>query len=128
MLDKFTQSLAKELDLEQSLATEVPGVFVLPFEDDLNITMTEKPPGFTLSCNLGSAKKQNEEDYFNRLMLGNLFGQGTKGSILGLSDDGTQLVLNQAIDYPIEYKEFRDIVEDFINSADYWRMESKNFK
>lgn len=129
MLDKFIKSLSKELELEENLlATEVPGVYALPLEGDLTITMTDKPPGFALSCVLDSAKKQNEEDFFTRLMLGNLFGQGTKGAILGLNDDASLLTLTQTVDYNIEYKEFRDIVEDFINSADYWRAESKNFK
>jgi|694.fasta_scaffold18802_8 hypothetical protein len=128
MLEKFIPNLVKELELEDNLATEVPGVYVLPFEDDLNITLSDKRNGFTLSSTLGPAKKQNEEDFFTRLMLGNLFGQGTKGAILGLSDDGNQLTLSQTIEYNIEYKEFRDILEDFVNSAEYWKSESKNFK
>lgn len=127
MLDRFIQNLIKELELEDDLSTEVPGVYILPFEDNLNITMSEKSSGLTLSCNLGSAKKQNEEDFYTRVMLGNLFGQGTKGSVLGLNDDASQLVLNQFIDYNIEYKDFRDILEDFINTAEYWRLELKNF-
>ena len=42
-----------------------------------------------------------------------LFGQGTKGAVLGLSEDGSQLTLTQDIDYNAEYKEFRDTLEDF---------------
>lgn len=128
MLDKFIQSLSKELELEETLATEVPGVYALPLEGDLMITITDKPPGFSLACTLDSAKKQNEEDFFARLMLGNLFGQGTKGAVLGLTEDGNLLTLTQTVDYNAEYKEFRDIIEDFINSAEYWRIESKNYK
>lgn len=128
MLDKFVQDLTKELELEDSLATDVPGVYALPFEDNLNITMSEQSSNLTLSCVVGPAKKQNEEDFYTRVMLGNLFGQGTKGSILGLSDDANQLLLNQSINYTIDYKEFRDILEDFINTAEYWRLELKNYK
>lgn len=128
MLDKFVQDLTKELELEDSLATDVPGVYTLPFEDNLSITMSEQSSNLTLSCVVGPAKKQNEEDFYTRVMLGNLFGQGTKGSILGLSDDANQLLLNQSINYTIDYKEFRDILEDFINTAEYWRLELKNYK
>ncbi len=128
MIDNFIQLLTKELELEGSLATQVPGVYALPIEENIALTMTDHPPGFSLSCTLGSAKKQNEEAFYTRLLLGNLFGQGTKGSVLGLSEDGNQLTLTQTIDYDVEYKEFRDILEDFMNSVDYWVEESKIYR
>lgn len=127
MLDYYVQTLTKDLELEGSLATQVPGVFQFPLDEDLRIEMSEKPPGFRLFCTLCPVPKGKEEELYSRCLLGNLFGQGTKGAILGLNEDGSQLTLAQDVDYHAEYKEFKDILEDFINSVDYWREEAQKF-
>jgi hypothetical protein len=128
MLDHYVQALTKELELEGSLATQVPGVFQFPLEQDLRIEITDRPPGFRLSCTLGRVPQGKEEEFYTRCLLGNLFGQGTKGAVLGLNEDGTLLTLAQDVDYNAEYKEFRDILEDFINTVDYWREEAQRYE
>ena len=127
MLDHYVQALTKELELEGSLATQVPGVFQFPLEADLRIQITDRPPGFSLTCNLCHTPQGKEEEFYTRCLLGNLFAQGTKGAILGLNEDGSLLTLAQDVDYNAEYKEFRDILEDFINTVDYWREEASKF-
>ncbi len=128
MLEKYMDVLGKELEVDESMATQVPGVYTLPIAENLSVTLTDAPPNIRLSCILGPAKKQNEEAFYTRLMLGNLFGQGTKGAILGLNNDGTLLTLTQSMDYNVSYKEFKEILEDFINSIEYWQLESTNYK
>lgn len=127
MLSPFIPLLVKELEIEGSLATQVPGVYRFPLEENLVINMTEKSTGFSLSCNLGPLPKKQEEEFYTRCLLGNLFFQGTKGSVLGISEDGNSLTLTQTVDYDADYKEFKDILEDFINSVDYWKEESLRF-
>lgn len=61
-------------------------------------------------------------------MLGNLFGQGTHKAVLGLTEDGNMLTLFKVVEYNIDYKQFRDALEDFINSVDFWREEALNHK
>jgi len=128
MLDPFIQQLTKELEIEGSLATQMPGVFRFPLEEDLTILITDAPPGFILSCVVAKAPKVKEEEFYTRCLLGNLFGQGTKGAVLGLSEDGENLTLNQTVAYHADFREFRDILEDFINSVDYWRAEARGVK
>ena len=128
MLEPFIQQLTKEMELEGSLATQMGGVYAMPLEENLVITITDRPPGFNLSCPLGALPKQNEEACLTRLMLGNLFGQGTKGAVLGLNSEGSLLTLTQTIDYTIKYKDFRDILEDFINTVDYWVAEMRKYE
>lgn len=127
MLERYIQALCKELELEGSLATQVPGVYNLPLDEDISILMTDKAPGMNIHCNLCSVPQSQSEEFFGRLMLGNLFGQGTKGAVLALNDEGNKVILHQDIMHHIEYKEFRDILEDFINSVDYWRTEAKSY-
>ncbi len=128
MLEPFIQKLTQEMELEGSLATQVAGVFALPLEENVAVTIIDRPPGFALSCSLCQPPTKNEEAYLTRLMLGNLFGQGTKGAILGLNSDGNLLTLSQTIDYTINYKEFKDILEDFVNSVDFWRDEMQKYR
>lgn len=128
MLDPFIQQLVKELEIEGSLATQMPGVFRFPLEEDLTVIISDTPPGFTLTCNVAATPKVKEEEFYTRCLMGNLFGQGTKGAVLGLSEDGEWLTLSQNVNTHADYREFRDILEDFINSVDYWRSEATSVK
>lgn len=127
MLEPFIKQFSQEMDLEGSLATQVAGVFALPLEENLSVTITDRPPGFSLLCALMPLPVKNEEACLTRVMLGNLFGQGTKGAVLGLNAEGNQLTLSQTIDYSINYKDFRDVLEDFVNSIDFWREEVQKY-
>lgn len=127
MLEAIIKQLTQEMELEGSLATQVSGVFAFPLEENLAVTITDRPPGFSLTCALTPLPKLNEEACLTRIMLGNLFGQGTKGAVLGLNSEGNVLTLSQTIDYNINYKDFRDVLEDFVNSVDFWREEVQKY-
>ncbi len=127
MLEPWVQQLTKEMELEGSLATQVAGVFVLPLEENVTVTMTERPLGYSHSCTLCPVPKRNEEAGLTRIMQGNLFGQGTAGAVLGISPEGTHLTLAQTIDYNGDYKEFKDRVADFTNTVDFWLEEMKRY-
>lgn len=126
-LKPLIEQLVKDLDLEGMLTTEVPGIYAFPLEEG-NVLISEIPRGFMFKCEVAPYPKVKEEIFVTHAMLGNLFGQGTKGAVLGVSLDGTTLTLTQMIDYDVEYKEFRDLLEDYINSVDLWRDEVANHK
>lgn len=129
MLDKMIEKLIPDMELgNASLATEMPGIYALPLEDGLSILLSEIPSGFCLKCSIAPYPKVREEIFSTQAMLGNLFGQGTRGAVLGLTSDGETLTLTQNIDYNIDYKEFKEILEDFINTIDLWRDETLNHK
>lgn len=127
MLDACIKKLQEEMELTQPLSTEFPGSYVIPLEEGLAINISSLGAGgCVLSCNLTACPKQKEDEFFTLALLGNLFGQGTGGAILGLNDEGNLLTLTKEIDYNVEYKDFKDILEDFINSVDFWRQEVVN--
>lgn len=126
MLDDHMKKLQKEMELTQPLNTDLPGVYALPLEEGLTVIVTSMGSGCVLTCNMIACPKQREEDFYSTALLGDLFGQGTGGAVLGLSEDGNMLTLSKAIDYNIEYKDFKDLLEDFINSVDFWRQEVLN--
>lgn len=114
--------LAEDLEIGEFLTAQADGSYKLPLEEDLEIDITSLSKGYYLFCNLAPCPKQNQERFYSEALLGNLFGQGTHGAVLGLSDDGNRLVLSRVIDDSIGYKEFKDALEDFINVADLWRV------
>lgn len=129
MIEPFIAKLIRDFELgEISLTTEVEGVYSLPLEEGLDIKITEIPGGVYFSCGVAPFPKTNGEIFTTQAMFGNLFGQGTRGAVLGLSLDGNTLTLTRAIDYNIEYKEFKEILEDFITAVDLWREEAMNHK
>lgn len=128
MLSSFMQEFTKELELNKPFPQDVPGVYKIPLEADLSILITTIPEGISFTSNLAQIPKGKEESFYTHALLGNLFGQGTKGAVLGLTDDGRMLTLSHLIDYDINYKEFKETLEDFINSVDFWRKEALNYQ
>lgn len=124
MIQAFMDKLAKEMDVDTSFETSIQGVYTLPIDENIHIKITEVPPGFSLQCQICHCPSKGEEIFFTSLLLGNLFGKATQGAVLGLSEDGKLVMLLMDIDYTVEYKEFRDKLEDFINAIDFWREEA----
>ena len=127
MLENFMKQLTKDLEIEESLDTGVPGVYMFPVDENIGIDISEIPHGFTLACTFGECPEENEEEFYTHALLANLFGQGTDQSVLGLDAEAKRLSLSRKVDYPIEYREFRDMVEDFLNAVEFWNEESSAY-
>lgn len=127
MLDTLMQQLTKELKIEGSLATAVPGVYTFPVNESLSILISDIPHGFSITCTIVDSPKKNEEEFFSQALLANMFGNGTDGCALGLTEDGEQLILSRSIDYEVNFQEFMDIIEDFLNAVDLWRQEARAY-
>lgn len=69
-----------------------------------------------------------EEELYTQMLLANLFGQGTYGAVISLDDDARHIELSRTIDYDVNFKDFKDILEDFINAVDFWREEALNYQ
>lgn len=127
MLQNFIPRLIHDMELgDINLSSGVPGIYTLPLDEGLSVNMTDIPGGYILKSNIGPYPKTKEDLFLSQAMLGNLFGQGTKGAILGVNPEGTLLTLTLIVDYPVEYKDFKESLEDFINILDFWREEAVN--
>lgn len=124
MLDGFMQQLIKELGITESLATNVPGVYQFPFDEESTIFISEIPRGFELSCTICPCPEKGLEEFFTQALFADLFSQGTEGSTLGLDAEGAMVTLSRIVDYEIKYREFCDIIEDFMNTAIQWKQEA----
>jgi hypothetical protein len=127
MLDSFMQQLVKELEIEESLATEVPGVYHFPVDEEVTILITEIPRGFEFTCSICPCPEKGLEEFFTHALFANLFAQGTEGCVLGLDAEGEFVTLSRTVDYEISFQEFKDMLEDFVNSVSFWKEETLSY-
>jgi hypothetical protein len=124
MLSPLMEELSKELRMDPPLRPDDDGKYTLFFQPEITVDIADYQTGFSLYCIIGSIPEANVEAFYTRVLLGNLFGQGTTGAVLGLNDDG-KLTVSREVPYAIEYKGFRDILEDFLNTIEFWQDEIK---
>lgn len=124
MLDTFIQELAREMEIGTTLPMNNAGVFTLPLDEGLAIQIEAIPEGFRLFSPIAAIPETNREKFLQNVMLANLFGQGTHGAVIGLNEEGSQLTLSKKIDYSFDYSKFKEILEEFINTIDFWREEA----
>lgn len=125
MLNSYMPLLIKDLELgNANLQTSIPGVYHLPFGDEFTIVLSNIDNGFMLKCLMAPLPKTDQEALIEKVMQGNLFGKETQNAILGLTPDGDNLTLTHVVDYDIDYKGFKDILENFINTVDFWREQA----
>lgn len=128
VLDEFMKQLGYEMELETPLEPEMSGVYLIPLDEGLRIVVNRIDNGLSLTCELADCPTIKREEFLQTLMEANLFGQGTSNSILGLSSNSKKITLSHHIERDIKYNEFAEILEDFINTIDFWREEARNFK
>ena len=107
-------------NLESSLS-QIGGSYTLEIEG-LEISLTDEAPGLLLYCHIDAISNDgNNEELFKRLLRGNFLGQATQKASLGLDTDGVNVILSHRIPKISSYKEFRYAVEDFVNTACFWK-------
>lgn len=125
MLERWIEELTDELDLPK--IPREGNLYVLPMDTTLSIELTEmERGGVSFFCKIGKLPSEKQEEFFTQGMLANLMGQGTKGAVLGVSDDYQFLTLSLSAPHVEQYGHFRDLLEDFINSVDFWVTETQN--
>lgn len=123
MIDFLMKQLCQELEIDPPLKPESAGKYIIPFEN-YSVNITALPmEGVILNTNLGPFPANREEDFLEAMLSANLFGEFTRGGVLGLSDE-SMMTLNQVVEKRLDYREFRNLVEDFLNTADYWYEEA----
>lgn len=127
MLSEWIKKYSQEFELEDALETGIPGTYEYPIDEDISVMITEIPRGFSLKCSQIECPSEINEEFFQHALFGNLYGQGTEGAVLGLDLEGKRLTLSRDIDYTIEYQDFKDILEDFLNSVDFWKREVASY-
>ncbi len=127
-LTQLMEMFAKEVGLDKPFQQNEQGAFIVPMEPELSFFVSDLNPVIGLTCSVAPCPKTGQEGFYSQMLLGDLFGQGTEGAVLGLSDDGNTLTLSKEIEYNIDYEQFKEVLEDFMNAIDFWRTEVSNYK
>ncbi len=128
MLEENLAKLANDLELPPFPPRDKQSCYKLPLAEDLIISIKEKREGVAFFANVASLELQKKEEAFIYLMKANLLGQGTGEQVLALDPEEKTLTLSCIIPYDMDYKEFKERIEDFVNYLDYWRLEVKNLQ
>ena len=128
MLERFVEQLSGDMGLEGAVEAREDGSYVLHFEPDLNVGMKERPEsGICFFAVLAPLPEEQREVFLQKLMAANLFGRETGGAALGVDSDGKRLTLSTFLSEQVNYREFHDHLEDFVNYAEAWRAETLEF-
>ncbi|SCA63270.1 hypothetical protein SCG7086_AN_00160 [Chlamydiales bacterium SCGC AG-110-P3] len=124
-VEQMIEELGKELELENPIPQEAEGVWVLYMDVDTPVTISKLEDGFAFQATVCSLpEKSDEEAFLTKCLVGNLFGQGTAGAVLGLDARGEKLVLTREF-HELDYYVFSEGIEDFFNAIDFWRAETE---
>lgn len=127
MLDKWIKQLGQELEITDLIKIKEANNYLLPL-NNFQINAFQFNQYCLLKGEIGSCPQQNVESFLLKIMEANLFGRGTRGSIIGLNESGKLLTLTYELDYNKSYKEFKEKLEDFISVINFWKQEiSKHY-
>lgn len=126
MLNRLIEQLSHELGWKEPVLKENDGSFVLQFEPHIRILLKEENPTILrFFSHLGSLPADREGDSMLKMMAANLLGKHTGRNILGLDKEGKEIVLLNFLLGSINYKQFRNSLEDFINYTEVLSDEIK---
>ena len=128
MLERYIIQLADNLNLPPPASQDPNQYFHLTISDQIQISIKSQSPGLFFLAQIGPLPPKKREDTLAYLMKANFLGQGTGNYVIGINDDENILTLSHKISYDINYKIFKEIVEDFANYLAYWRGEMQKLQ
>lgn len=129
MLDRFLKDLQIEMELDDPFPSNVPGVWSIPLGDDLEVTISKlEDQGFELRSTLGILPQHKRDTFVELMMVSNFMGQGTEGGALALEENEKNVVLVRSVEEDIDYQQFKEILEDFLNAVEAWHDEIHEIK
>jgi hypothetical protein len=123
MLEMLLKNLSDEINLETLPKLNEQKFYAFFLNPETEVKIKELDPGVVLLANIGPCPQIKKEELFTYLMKANFLGQGTGGASIGLDDSENSLTLSSVLPYDMNYKMFRDAIEDFVNYIDYWKAE-----
>jgi len=127
MLHDLVTQLCTELDIQPIPTMNKDKFIPLGMGDAIDIELRDLEPGISLFANIGPCPIKRREELFLELMRANYLGQATGSARIGMTTDEKFLTLSLGIPYEMNYRTFRETVEDFTNFLLYWRGEVDKF-
>ena len=122
MLEELLKKLCKELKINTP-TIDKERRYLLNFNKKISITAMEQKPDIFLQSSITKAPSERKEEIFSHVMRGNLLGQGTGDTVIGIDEKEKFFTLSFTLPWEINYSDFRDKIEDFINYLIFWKKE-----
>lgn len=119
----YLNELCEDLQIDPHLQKSGAGFYLLPLTESVKIGIKLLDPGVFFYSPIAPCPEIKCEELFIYLMKANLFGQGTLRATIGIEPQENLLTLSRAMPYDMNYRAFREALEDFTNMIDYWRGE-----
>ena len=123
VLEQLLKTLCEELEIEEAPKKTEDGLYPFALNPETTVSFKELDPGVALWARIGQCPTVKREELFILLMKANFLGQGTGGASIALDENENYLTLSLVLPYDMNYKIFKDALEDFTNYLDYWREE-----
>ena len=130
MLDIILHEVEKYLELRAEKAKEtLLGDFVIHINDQIEIWLRDLKPGISVKSIIGNIPSVlDKEEFYSYLWRANYIGQGTGGSVISMDPNEKFLTLSIILTYEVNYRIFRDKLEDFLNYLEFWKSELKRLE
>jgi hypothetical protein len=122
MLEKYLRQLVTDFKLDPVAPLDENKMFSVKVSN-FQVFLKYLDPGIYFYAKITQFLPQHKkEDMLGLLMKANFLGQGTGGSTIGITEDESFLTLSLCLPYDMNYKEFKEALEDFVNFLDYWEV------
>ncbi len=125
MIEAHISQLMQDLELGVPSDKDTQGFYSIQLNEDILVYIKSLDPGMYFKSNIILCPTKDKETLFTLLLKANFLGLSTGGATIGLDKDEKYLTLSRAIPYDINYKSFKEIIEDFANYLDFWEQEVK---
>jgi hypothetical protein len=102
---------------------EMQGFFQIDIDLKTQVWVKDLDPGVFFRSTIAPLPSSGLEDLFMYLSKANFLGQGTGGGVISIEPGENFLTLGLNIPYEVNYKIFRDKLEDFVNYLEFWKSE-----
>ncbi|MDN3504348.1 MAG: CesT family type III secretion system chaperone [Rhabdochlamydiaceae bacterium] len=128
-IEQYLENLQTEVGVEKLFEKKERNTFFLPF-GQRNILIFVSENNLLLTANLGLLPTEEEfiEPFCIHLLFANYLGQGSGSSGIGLSPDKQTITLTMDVRGDIDYRIFKEQMEEFVNYLDYWINEIEQKK
>ncbi|MCC6128175.1 MAG: type III secretion system chaperone [Chlamydiae bacterium] len=128
MLQEFIEKMCADLEISPTprISKEKTVSFVL--NSEIEVDLRELESGFAMQAKIALCPEKRREELFMWLMRANFLGQGTAGSRIGLDTQEKFLTLSLGLPYEVDYRAFKQHLEEFVNYLVYWRDQIGKFE
>jgi len=127
MIEQHVRQLFSELGLGPLPPFEKDGSIKVTIAS-FPIEMIKLDPGAHFSALVAPLPTKEKEEFLLKLMQANFLSQGTGGGALGLKEDESFLTLSLSLPYEMNYRAFKDRIEEFVNFLEYWKSETARYE